>query len=386
VTVDDEALAAGRTSTSAPGGATAAPAGLTARRPVGLVRLLLRPGVPAHAFMAVVLLLAAGWAASADPFVLLVGQSCAVYAIAALGQWLLLGRAGQIAISGAAFMAIGAFTTGLLADTPLEPFPIPLLVSALLGWVVGLVSGLPGLRFRGLYLLLASVALQFIVSGLARNYQLEHAPAGLFVPPLTIGGTDLSIGRPLYLTLLVVLAVVIVVMWAVERTGVGLAWRALKESEVAAAISGVDVTRWKLYAFALSGAITAVAGSLFSYVVGLAENETYSIWLSISLLTMIFIGGVQSRLGVLIGAVVITSLPYVLQEHASDWLDALGLTASWYTENVSQVNAGLFSLVFLLVVLFSPRGIEGLVVGAERLVRRVTRRTRTDRDAQGEDT
>jgi branched-chain amino acid transport system permease protein len=326
--------------------------------------------------MALALVITAVATAFANPFLLLIGQSCAVYAIGALGQWLLLGRAGQIAISGAAFMCIGAFTTGLLAGTPLEPFPIPLIVAALVGWVVGLVSGLPGLRFRGLYLLLASMALQFIVSGLAQNYQLAKAPAGLFIPPLKLGGLDLSIGRPLYLTLLVVLVLVIALMWAVERTGVGLAWRALKESEVAAAISGVDVTRWKLYAFALSGAITAVSGSLFSYVVGLAENQTYSIWLSISLLTMMFIGGVQSRLGVLFGAVVITALPYILQQNAVQWLGALGLTATWYTNNVSQVNAGLFSLIFLLVVLFSPRGIEGLIVKIEMLVRHLVGRPR----------
>lgn len=335
-----------------------------------------RPGVPSRAFMTVILIGAAISVAFGGPFLQIIGQSCAVYAVAAVGQWLLMGKAGQIAISGAAFMAIGAFTTGLLAGTPLEPFPIPLVVAALVGWTIGLVSGLPGLRFRGLYLLLASMALQFIVSGFAQNYQLAHAPAGLLIPPLHMGGLDLSVGRPLFLTILVVLALVILFIWAVERTGVGLAWRALKESELAAAISGVDVTRWKLYAFALSGATTSIGGSLFAYVVGLAENETYSIWLSISLLTMLFIGGVNSQVGVLVGAVVITSLPYILQDNLGHWLHGLGLSSSWYTNNQSQVNAGLFSLLFLLVVLFSPKGLEGLIVKLEMFVRRLWGRPR----------
>jgi branched-chain amino acid transport system permease protein len=379
VTINDETMAT-RT----------VPAEVVAETPTGrppraktwrslLAAALTRPGSIARAVMAVVLLGLALRVAFGGPFLLIIGQSAAVYAIAALGQWLLLGRAGQIAISGAAFMAVGAFTTGLLAGTAVEPFPLPVIAAALVGWVVGLVSGLPGLRFRGLYLLLASMALQFIVAGLANNYQIGHAPAGLPVPPLHIGSLDLSIGGPLYLTILVVLLAVVAVMWAVERTGVGLAWRALKESEVAAAISGVDVTRWKLYAFALSGAITSVGGSMFVYVVGLADAESYSIWLSISLLTMMFIGGVQSRLGVLVGAVVITALPYVLDSYVSDWLTTFGLSSDWYTNNQSQVNSGLFSLLFLLVVLFSPKGLEGLLVQGEMLVRRLVRRAPAQR-------
>jgi branched-chain amino acid transport system permease protein len=359
----------GQTATLA-AGATAA-GGPATSRSGGWQAVLGRSGGPTHVVMALLLVALALWAGlGGDPFIQLIGQSCAVYAIAAMGQWLLVGSAGQIALSGAAFMAIGAFTTGMLGSTGLHAFPLTLIISAVVGWLVGLISGLPGLRFRGLYLLLASLALQFIVSSLARTYQTAHAPAGIQVEPLSLGSLDLSIGAPLYFTIVVVLLIVVAVMWVLERTGVGLAWRALRESEVAAAISGIDVTRWKLYAFAASGAITAMAGCLFAYVVGLAEYASYDLTLSISLITMLYIGGIRSRLGALLGAVVITALPYVLQQNLNGWLDSLGLSADWYTQNVSQVNAGLFSLLFLLVVLFSPRGIEGLFLKLESLVRR----------------
>ncbi|WP_106400910.1 branched-chain amino acid ABC transporter permease [Actinocorallia populi] len=349
---------------------------MTARTPkagegplAGAVRALARPGGPTRALLGGALLAGAVYAAFGGPFINLIGQSCAVFAIAALGQSILMGSAGQVAFSGGAFMAIGAFTTGMLSGTPLEPFPIPLVAGALIGWAVGLVSGLPGLRFRGLYLLLASLALQFIVLSLAHTYQSAHHPAGVLVPPLRLGPLDLSSGRALYFTLLAVLAVVYAAAWAVERTGVGLAWRALRESEVAAAVSGVDVTRWKLYAFAASGAVTAMAGSLFAYLVGRADYQSYELALSISLITMIFIGGIRSRLGALAGAVVITTLPYLLQNNLSVWLGGLGLDAGWYAANQSQVNAGLFSLLFLLVVLFEPHGVEGILLKAERAVR-----------------
>jgi branched-chain amino acid transport system permease protein len=329
------------------------------------------PGRPARAVLALALIVAAGWAAVGGPFIGLIGQYCAVFAIAAVGQSLLMGSAGQVALSGGAFMAIGAFATGLLSGTPLAPFPVPVLASAVIGWLVGLLSGLPGLRFRGLYLLLASLALQFMVTSLTRTYQADHHPAGVIVPLPRLGPVDLSGGRALYFTLLVVLLVVTAASWLVERTGVGLAWRALRESEVAAAVTGVDVTRWKLYAFAASGAVTAVAGSLFAYLAGRADYQSYDLALSISLVTMIYIGGIRSRLGALTGAVVITALPYVLQAKLPGWLGHLGLGADWYAANQSEVNAGLFSLLFLLVVLFEPRGIEGLLQTAERAARRL---------------
>jgi branched-chain amino acid transport system permease protein len=347
-----------------------------------LTSRLARQGTLTHLAMGMALVAAALWASNADPFVILVAQACVIFGVAAVGQSVLISSAGQIALSGAAFMAIGAFATGMLAHTPLEPFPIPLIICGVVGWVVGLISGLPGLRFRGLYLLLASLALQFIVSAIASDYENDYHPAGLMVPILHIGSMNLSSGRPLFLALLVVFLVVYGAVAIIERTGVGLAWRALRESDVAAAVSGVDVVRWKLYAFATSGAITAIAGSLYAYFVGLADAPTYDLSLSIALITMIYIGGIRSRLGALVGAVVITALPYILQDSLTGWLSNLGLSSGWYTNNESEVNAGLFSLLFLLVVLFEPGGIEGLLLKAERAGRRLLkyamRRQRTD--------
>ncbi len=354
----------------------AAPLTSVVRR-TGWGNLVPREGSFPKVFMALALIALGIYALFGSPFVILIGQSCAVYAIASMGQSLLMGSAGQIAISGGAFMAIGAFTTGVLIDTPLHTFPLPLIISVAVGWIIGLIAGLPGLRFRGLYLLLASLALQFIVTSVTENYQAAYHPAGLEIPPLTIGSINLSSGKSLYVALLIILLIVCAVIWLIERTGIGLAWRALRESEVAAAISGVNVVRWKLYAFAASGAITAAAGCLFAYLVGIVDYSAFGLTLSISLITMIFIGGIRSRLGALVGAVVITTLPYILQSDLPRWMSSLGFgSAGWYTNNESEVNAGLFSLLFLLVVLFEPRGIEGLLAKAESGTRRLVQAAR----------
>jgi branched-chain amino acid transport system permease protein len=352
---------------------TASPPPLAAR---GLSSWLGQPGSLTQATVLVVLALGALWAAVGSTFVDLVGQSCAVFAIASLGQYVLIGTAGQVALSGAAFMAIGAFGTGMLADAGAAPFPVPLLVSAVVGFAVGLISGLPGLRFRGLYLLLASLALLFIVTVTTQNYEQDYHPGGLIIPPLRFLGFNLGQGKALYLTLLCLVLLSYACVSAVERTGIGLAWRAVRESEVAAAISGIDVVRWKLYAFALSGAITTVAGSLYGYVVGVADSAAYDLTLSISLLTMVFIGGVGSRLGAILGAAVITVLPYVLQNNLPGILQHIGVASSWYQANESNVNAGLFSLLFLVVVLFEPGGIHALLVKLERALRARARHRR----------
>lgn len=335
-------------------------------------------GTPTRLFMTVVLVVAAIWCAAAGPYLQLIGQSCAIFAIAAIGQSLLVGGAGQVALCGGAFMGIGAFSAGILVQHGITNALAVLLISAAVGWIVGMVSGLPGLRFQGLYLLLASLALQFIVQSLAKQYQTSHSPAGLVVPPLSVGSLDLSFGTNLYWALVVVLVLVYVGCAAVERTGVGLAWRALKESEVAAAVSGVDIVRWKLYAFAGSGAVMAIAGCLFTYLVGRADYESYSLNVSISIVTMVYIGGIRSRLGAVVGAIVITALPYFLQSSVSVWLFDAGINFNWYLDNVSTVNAGIFSALFLLVILFEPNGIEGLVRKAEDRIRALRRRSRAD--------
>jgi branched-chain amino acid transport system permease protein len=349
--------------------APAAPS--TPSAPARAKAVLLRPGTPVRLALFALLIAGGIWGFTGSPFINLVAQTCVIYAIASLGQSVLIAGAGQMALSGGAFMMIGAFATGMVTGGPLEPFPLPIIVSAVVGLAIGLLSGLPGLRFSGLYLLLASLALQFIASAVARNYQMHYHPAGVLTPIPHIGSLDLATGRPFYLMLLVVLLIVVLVVWGVERTGVGLAWRALKESEVAAAVSGVDVVRWKLYAFAISGAITAVAGSLFGYLVGRGDYQSYDLNLSISLITMVYIGGIRSRIGAVVGAAVIGALPYFLQLKLPNFMGDLGLSTTWYLSNQGQVNAGLFSLLFLLVVLIEPNGIEGLLLRIERLIRRL---------------
>lgn len=307
--------------------------------------------------------------------VIIVALSCAVYALAALGQELLIGRAGQVALSGAAFLAVGAFLTGIMAPKGWAPFPVPLIASAAAGWLIGLVTGITGLRFRGLYLL----ALQQVVVFATEQYESAHAPGGLVVPTLSVAGYEFSDSRHLLVLFIVFDLLACAGLIALYRSRVGLAWRAVKESEVAAAIAGIDVIRWKLYAFAASSALTAIAGSLLAYATTLVDSQTFTIALSINLIVMVYLGGAGSVVGPMVGAILLTATPFLLQT----WIQPLlggesGQAQLWFSQHLGSITNGIFLLAFLVILLVEPGGLAALTRRAgARFERLANRRSAT---------
>jgi branched-chain amino acid transport system permease protein len=283
----------------------------------------------------------------------------AVYAVAALGQDWLMGRAGQVSLGAAAFMAIGAYTTGGLANESWAPFPVPIAVSGIFGGAVGLLVGITGLRFRGLYLALSTLALQFIVAFAGQRYQGSNE-AGLVVGIPHLGSLNIGTGRGLLITLLVILVLVVLTLNGMYRRAPGRAWAAIKQNEQAAAVAGVNVTKWKLLAFVGSSAVIAIGGSMYAYVIGIVNYVPFSLDLAISILAAVFVGGLSSISGALIGAVLIVLLPNWLQD-LSARLPGSGSGGSWLSNNSSQLAVAIYGLVLLLVLLFERDGIVGLV-------------------------
>lgn len=314
--------------------------------------------------------------------VIIVALSCAVYALAAVGQELLIGRAGQVALSGAAFLAVGAFLTGIMAPEGWAPFPVPLIASAAAGWLIGLVTGITGLRFRGLYLLLCSLALQQVVVFATEQYESHHATGGLVVPTLAIAGYEFSNSRQLLVLFIVFDLLACAGLIVLYRSRVGLAWRAVKESEVAAAIAGIDVIRWKLYAFAASSALTAVAGSMLAYATTLVDSQTFTISLSINLIVMVYLGGVGSVVGPMVGAILLTATPFLLQT----WIQPLlggesGQAQLWFSQHLGSITNGIFLLAFLIILLVEPGGLAALTRRAGGRFERLAERRSAARSA-----
>jgi branched-chain amino acid transport system permease protein len=285
-----------------------------------------------------------------------------IYAIVTVSQEWLFGRSGLVSLGPAAVMAVGAFTTATLSSEGWAVFPVPVLVSLVFGGIVGLIIGIPGLRFSGLYLMLTTLALQFIVAFAGQEYQGRNImhQAGIPVIPPHWGSLQLASSRSLFLICAVILGLILLALSALYRGVPGRIWNAIRQDEAAASVLGVNVARWKVAAFIGSSALTAVGGSLYAYQSALADYNSYSLDLSLALVVMVFIGGVGTMTGPIIGAAVIVLLPVGVSQLAGSlsWLPAV---SAWLTTNEAILANGAYGFVLLLVLLFERDGIFGLL-------------------------
>ncbi len=299
---------------------------------------------------------------------LFLATTVAVYAIAAIGQDWLIGRAGQVSIGGAAFVGIGAFATVATTGTPFHYFPIPIIISAAAGAIVGLIVGLPASRLGGLYLVLTTLALQYVFGFVAQEYQGRRL-GGIPAPTLSLFGQSLSGARSLFALVCVVLVLVVLLLHNLYRYAPGNMWRAIRDDPLASGTIGISVMKWRLLAFIGSSAVTAVAGSLFAYLIGVVSYTTFTLDLGISLIVMVYFGGVGSPLGVLLGAAAVTYLPNLLTDITK--LTPTGSSVNtWLMNNSGTLENLVYGLALVVVLLFEPGGLAGL---GRRLLARAAR-------------
>jgi ABC-type branched-subunit amino acid transport system ATPase component/ABC-type branched-subunit amino acid transport system permease subunit len=239
----------------------------------------------------------------------------AIWAAMALSLNILVGYAGQISLGQGALVAVGAYSSGVIAGRWYLPAGLGLVVAALVGGLFAFLIGLPALRLKGLYLAVTTIAFQ----ALTENFLLK-------VPWLSRGSAGLTVPRPyawglnwnrdidfMGLALLLVLG-----FWLVDsnvtRTKLGRAFFAIREDEQVAQSRGIDVTRYKLLAFTLSGTLAGAAGSLFAHRFGFINSDTFTLEkTSLLLLVMVVVGGLGSRTGVVIAAFAFSALPLLLK-------------------------------------------------------------------------
>ncbi len=329
-----------------------------------------RIGFGSAVFWLIVLAAAAWIGFGGSQFSLLTANLIIIYAIAALAQDWLIGHAGQISIGGAAFMAVGAFTTGAMNTAGVTNLGLTMLASLVAGAVLGLLVGLPASRLRGLYLLLTTLAFQYIVSFVAQEYQGHVAQGGLSVAPGNLFGVEFSNGRSAFFVFSGALAIVVFLLQGMYRRSPGRAWQSIRESEIAAGVVGVNVAQWKLSAFVGSSALTSLAGCFFAYYSGVVSYDTFSLELAISLIVMVFVGGTGTIAGPIVGSCFVGLVPYVLQR-ANAAIPSSSSTGQWLSTNESVIASGLYALAFLVVMLYEQKG---LVAAVPRLGRAITRR------------
>jgi branched-chain amino acid transport system permease protein len=292
----------------------------------------------------------------ASPFQLDLASQALLAAIGALSLMLLTGYAGQISLGHAGLIAAGAFTVGILVREVNAPFWVTLPSAAIVGALLGVIFGLPSLRLRGLYLAVSTLALHFVVVYLGGEYESRRGfSTGIVIDPPSLGGIAVSDGRAWYFILLAAAVGTLLLCANLLRARTGRAWRAIRAHETVAEALGIGIAGYKLLAFVISSAITAVAGALFAYYRGFVSVEAFSLFLTIQYLAMVIIGGMGSLLGALLGAAFVTIFPYLIEGALLALPGAQG-----YANVLFAVNYSAFGLVMILFLIFEPLGLVGV--------------------------
>ncbi|OGL12044.1 MAG: hypothetical protein A3F92_14125 [Candidatus Rokubacteria bacterium RIFCSPLOWO2_12_FULL_71_22] len=263
----------------------------------------------------------------------------ALYSIGVIGQNLLIGYTGQISFGQAGFLAIGAFAFGHLRIWG-APFALALLGAGALAAVAGVFVGFPSLRLKGPYLSIATLGFGVAVYQVFVNWEvLSGGRSGLAIaslqPMFGLSGT-----RWTYYVYVLLLTGFTLAAYNIVSSFIGRAFVAIRDSDIAAEVNGVSLTRYKLLAFAISSFYTGVHGALYAQILGHIEPQIFNVLESITLFVAVIIGGVASIEGSILGAVFVTLVPKVFA-------------------NFREMVPVVYGVTILLVLIFEPLGLFG---------------------------
>jgi len=279
------------------------------------------------------------------------------YAIALLGLNMLTGYNGQISLGHGAFYAIGAYTAAILMDKAGWPYWATIPVAGAVCFVAGFLFGLPALRLEGLYLALATFALGVAMPQILKHKSIEEWTGGVqgivIVKPDAPAWTGLSQDQWLYFFCLAWVLVLFVLGWNLLRGRVGRAMVAVRDQPIAAQAMGVNTAMVKSLTFGVSALYTGIAGALGAIAVQFVAPDSFSFFLSITLLTGVVIGGLASISGAFFGAVFIQFIPNIADE--------ISKAAPW----------AIYGIVLIAFMYTMPTGVAGFVrIARARLARR----------------
>ena len=256
--------------------------------------------------------------------------------ILALSLNLITGFCGQISLGHAAFYGIGAYCTALLAKIGM-PLPLTLLAGTILAGGVGLIVGLTSLRVRDDFLAITTMGVGFLFVGIVRQQDLLGGEMGISAIPSS------GLGKIGFL-LLVLVFVVLVTIWNlfVKKSWMGFAFDAVADDEDTARLLSVDVAAYKLAAFAMGTALAGLAGGLYVYFARFIVPDDFGFIMSISILSMVAVGGIGSVAGVLSATIILTLMPE-------------------FFRFVSDYKLLIYGALLFFVMRFAPGGMAGFV-------------------------
>tara|TARA_A100001234_G_scaffold55147_2_gene47172 strand:- start:10 stop:1014 length:1005 start_codon:yes stop_codon:yes gene_type:complete len=281
-------------------------------------------------------------------------------ALASIGQQIVMGYAGQLALGAAGFMAAGAFACyNLILRVPDIPFFVALALSGLIAAAFGILFGLPSLRVRGIYLMVATLASQFFIVwmidkfGWFKNYDSSGI---ITAQDIVIMGKSFTSPLEMYLVIVFVVTVLTLLAINMARGSTGRNWMAVRDMDIAAESMGISLLRTKLQAFAISAFYCGVAGALFAFTyLKSLEPVAFDIKLSFKILFMVILGGLGTINGAFIGAAFILLFPVLLNSIGNNVFH--GAIDATIISSIEQVVFGVLIIIFMI---YEPLGMAKL--------------------------
>lgn len=280
----------------------------------------------------------------------------AIATIGALGLNLLTGYTGQISLCHGAFLGIGAYTSALLTGTWGISFFLSLPLAGIMAAGLGMIVGIPSLRLKGLYLALGTLAFGFIVEYVIFHWDLTQGDMGMAVKRIGIGDYVIKTERQFFYLIMICAALATLCAKNIVRTKIGRSFIAIRDRDIVAEAMGIPLAKYKLMAFGISSFYAGVAGCLMAHYQKWIVPGSFDISLSIAYIAMIILGGLGTTLGSIMGAILITGIPYgiiYLTDLFKESYPALsGL--------IVDFKLGIFGLIIVVTLLFEPQGLFGI--------------------------
>jgi branched-chain amino acid transport system permease protein len=279
--------------------------------------------------------------------------NAAVFALIAIGLNVVIGQAGLLDLGYVGFFAIGAYTAALLSSPDSElgvryPWLVIVPIAMVVTMISGVILGTPTLRLRGDYLAIVTLGFGEIVRLLAdnidplrgnRGFQNIAKPGGTYADGSPIFSQTDALG--FYWLAVSIIIIVLFLMGNLERSRVGRAWIAIREDEDAAELTGVPTYRFKIWAFAIGAAVGGLSGTLFAAQVGFVNNQRFDITTSILYLAAVVLGGQGNKVGVVLGAFLVSYIPDRFQFEP-------------------EYRFLVFGLALIILMIFRPQGLLGM--------------------------
>jgi len=296
-----------------------------------------------------------------------------IYAIGGVSLMVLVGYTGLVSLGHAAFLGIGAYAHAFFLEHGV-PWVLSAATAVMITTACGLVVGLPALRMTGIYLAIATLAFAVIVQEVFTRWEsVTHGLSGMAVPKATIFGISFESERAFYYLCLFLFVLTLWLTRNLLRAPTGRAWIAIRDSEIAAQSMGVNLAIYKSIAFAYSAGLMGLAGVLFAHKIAYLAPDIFTILLSIQFLLLVIVGGLGSLHGAVFGAIFVALLPpliAILRDSipasfadlaAASGVSLLGSIGEGIGNFLRKpgVEAGIFGLILVLVIVLEPLGMYG---------------------------